>query len=45
MGLDLTDGIVFACLLIGAMIPYAFSAMTMKSVGEAALEMVEEIRR
>jgi Na+/H+-translocating membrane pyrophosphatase len=36
---------VFASLLIGAMIPYAFSAMTMKSVGEAALEMVEEIRR
>jgi len=31
-------------MLIGAMLPYAFSAMTMKSVGEAALEMVTEIR-
>lgn len=27
------------------MLPYAFSAFTMKSVGKAALEMVEEIRR
>lgn len=39
-GLGLIDGLVFSSLLIGAMIPYAFSAMTMKSVGEAALEMV-----
>ena len=28
---------VFASLLIGAMLPYAFSAFTMKSVGKAAL--------
>jgi len=27
------------------MLPYAFSALTMKSVGEAALEMVKEVRR
>jgi inorganic pyrophosphatase len=27
------------------MLPYAFSAFTMKSVGKAALGMVEEIRR
>jgi Na+/H+-translocating membrane pyrophosphatase len=27
------------------MLPYAFSAMTMKSVGKAALQMVEEVRR
>jgi len=32
-------------LLIGAMLPYAFSAMTMKSVGKAALQMVFEIRK
>jgi len=37
--------LVFSGLLIGAMLPYAFSAMTMKSVGKAALEMVKEIRR
>lgn len=35
---------VFAGLLVGAMLPYWFSAMTMKSVGKAALAMVEEVR-
>lgn len=35
---------VFAGLLVGAMLPYWFSAMTMKSVGKAALSMVEEVR-
>jgi Na+/H+-translocating membrane pyrophosphatase len=35
---------IFSGLLIGAMLPYAFSALTMKSVGKAALEMVKEIR-
>ncbi|KAG2254783.1 hypothetical protein Bca52824_084919 [Brassica carinata] len=29
-------------LLVGAMLPYWFPAMTMKSVGSAALKMVEE---
>jgi len=36
---------VFSGLLYGAMLPYWFSAMTMKSVGKAALAMVEEVRR
>ena len=36
---------MFAGLLVGAMLPYWFSAMTMKSVGKAALAMVEEVRR
>ena len=40
-----TDPLIFSGMLIGAMLPYAFSAMTMKSVGEAALDMVKEIRR
>lgn len=31
----------FAGILVGAMLPYWFSAMTMKSVGKAALAMVE----
>lgn len=30
---------------IGAMLPYAFSALTMKSVGIAAIDMVQEVRR
>merc|ERR1711998_163466 len=37
--------IIFACLLFGAMIPYWFSAMTMKSVGLAANEVVVEVAR
>merc|ERR1712196_245406 len=36
---------VFACLLLGAMIPYWFTAMTMKSVGVAANQMVLEVSR
>merc|ERR1712183_641730 len=34
----------FTGLLFGAMMPYAFAAMTMKSVGKAANEMVKECR-
>jgi len=40
----LVDAFVFAGLLCGAMLPYIFSALTMKAVGTAALEMVEEVR-
>lgn len=36
----ITDPLIFAGLLIGAMLPYAFSAFTMKSVGKAAKGMV-----
>ncbi|KQK07378.1 pyrophosphate-energized vacuolar membrane proton pump [Brachypodium distachyon] len=36
---------VYVGLLVGAMLPYWFSAMTMRSVGSAALKMVEEVRR
>ena len=32
-------------LFVGAMLPYAFSALTMKSVGVAANKMVQEIRK
>ena len=35
----------FAGLLIGAMIPYAFSAFTMSAVGHAANDMIAEIQR
>jgi len=41
----ITDPLIFAGLLLGAMLPYAFSAFTMKSVGKAAKGMVEEVRR
>eukprot|EP00392_Amoebophrya_sp_AT5.2_P001719 g1721.t1 len=39
---DILDPWCFSGLLYGAMMPYAFSAMTMKSVGEAANDMVNE---
>jgi len=43
--ISLLNPVIFAFLLIGAMIPYWFSAMTMKSVGMAAKEMVIEVKR
>jgi len=39
---DVADAWTFAGLLIGALLPYAFSALTMKSVAAAAEEMVKE---
>merc|ERR1740116_679802 len=42
---DILDPWVFTGLLFGAMMPYAFAAWTMKSVGEAANDMVEECAR
>ncbi|MDX1957863.1 MAG: V-type H(+)-translocating pyrophosphatase [Leptospiraceae bacterium] len=43
--IDLLDPLVFGGLLFGAMLPFIFSAFTMKSVGDAAKDMVEEVRR
>jgi len=37
---NIPDPTVFAALLLGAMMPFAFSAMTMKAVGLAAFDMV-----
>jgi len=42
---DVLDPWTFTGLLLGAMIPFAFSAMTMTSVGYAAQDMVEECRK
>jgi len=44
-GINILQPFEFCGLLIGAMLPYWFSAMTMKSVGKAALDMVNEVRR
>ena len=43
--IQILDEVVMASLLIGAMLPYWFSAMTMQSVGTAAMDMVQEVRR
>jgi inorganic pyrophosphatase len=40
---DILQPVQFAGLLVGAMLPYAFSALTMKAVGDAALEMMNFI--
>jgi inorganic pyrophosphatase len=41
---SLTDPRTFFGLVLGAMLPFWFTAMTMKSVGYAAMEMVKEIQ-
>ncbi len=43
--ITLLDPMVYTSLFIGAVIPFLFSAMTMKSVGSAAFDMIEEVRR
>ena len=45
VGVNLLSPIVFSSILFGAMVPYWFSALTMRSVGEAANAMVLEIAR
>lgn len=42
-GLNVLSAIEFSSLLLGAMLPYAFSAFTMQAVGDAANEMIAEI--
>jgi len=42
---NILEPLTFAGLLIGAMLPYAFSALTMSAVGDAAEAMIAEIRR
>ena len=44
-GINIFKADVLAALFIGGMIPVVFSAFAMQSVGRAAMEMVEEVRR
>ena len=43
--LDMLEPAVITMLMIGAMLPFIFTAMTLKSVGKAAMEMIKEVRR
>lgn len=43
--INLRNPWIFSSLLIGAMTPYIFSALTITAVGKAATEMVAEVRR
>jgi len=42
--INIVNGWIFGSLFFGGMLPYAFSALTMKAVGRAANEMVQDIR-
>ena len=44
-GIDIYKADVLAGLFIGAMIPFIFSSLAITAVGQAAMAMVEEVRR
>jgi K(+)-stimulated pyrophosphate-energized sodium pump len=44
-GIDIYKAPVLAGLFVGAMIPFLFSSLAIRAVGEAAMAMVEEVRR
>jgi K(+)-stimulated pyrophosphate-energized sodium pump len=43
--IDVSQPDIMAGLLIGAMLPFVFSALSMNAVGRAAMSMIEEVRR
>ena len=43
--MSILDPVVYVSLFVGAVLPFLFTAMTMKSVGKAAFDMIEEVRR
>ncbi len=43
--IDLLNPVTLIGLFVGATLPFVFGAMTMESVGKAAYEMIEEVRR
>ncbi|REJ74250.1 MAG: sodium-translocating pyrophosphatase [Acidobacteria bacterium] len=43
--IDLANPQIFGGVILGAMMPFLFSALAMKAVGRAAFEMIEEVRR
>ncbi len=44
-GIDIYRADVLAGLFVGAMIPFIFSSLAIRAVGQAAMSMVEEVRR
>ena len=43
--IDVSQPTIMAGLLIGSMLPFVFSALSMNAVGRAAMAMIEEVRR
>ena len=44
-GIDISKPAVIAATFVGGMLPFAFSALTMAAVGNAASSMIDEVRR
>jgi K(+)-stimulated pyrophosphate-energized sodium pump len=44
-GINIYNARVLASLFVGGMIPFIFSSLAIRAVGEAAMAMVEEVRR
>ncbi len=44
-GIDIYKAEVLAMLFVGGMIPFIFSSLAIRAVGQAAMAMVEEVRR
>ena len=44
-GIDVSNPFTLIGLLIGGMLPFLFSSLTMRAVGRAAIAMIEEVRR
>ena len=44
-GIDISKPAVIAATFVGGMLPFAFSALTMSAVGNAASSMIDEVRR
>jgi K(+)-stimulated pyrophosphate-energized sodium pump len=44
-GIDIYKANVLASLCVGGMIPFIFSSLAIRAVGQAAMSMVEEVRR
>ncbi len=45
IGIDIYKARVLASLFVGGMIPFIFSSLAIRAVGEAAMAMVQEVRR
>ncbi len=45
VAIDVSQPKIMAGLLIGGMLPFVFSALSMNAVGRAAMAMIEEVRR
>ena len=43
--IDISQPVVMAGLLLGGMLPFLFSALSMNAVGRAAMDMIQEVRR